>query len=137
MQIGFDELFARVETIVWMSSLGRILQCPLQLQVLDEPMQVIRVQPQEARRGIVIAVRFFDRSHDQILLRLLDRVMEVRRRRTSAGRRRCTGLGHGIGQIVPSDDRVQAEDNGMLDGVLELTHIPRPLVHRQTGKRIG
>jgi len=48
-----------------------------------------------------------------------------------------TGLGNRVWQIVTRDHRIEAEDDGVLDGILELTDVSRPLVGAQAGQGIG
>ena len=84
-----------------------------------------------ARGRGVVAAALLQRVRDQVDLGLLDRFAEGRRRRLPAGPARCEPAGHHVRKIVEDDRFLEAEDDGVLDGVLELADIARPVVRRE------
>lgn len=98
-------------------------------------MQIVRVQPEQPRGTIVVAVGLFDGAHDEILLGLLDRFMKAPNC-GSAIRHRRPGLGHRVRQVVGEDHGIEAENDCMLDGIFELADVARPVVRGKTAEGI-
>ena len=80
----------------------RLLQERLQIQIANQPVDVVWVQPEQPRGRAIAATRAIERFHDQVLLGLCDRGMEVE---AGAARHRPSGRrGRGGGRPRSGDE---------------------------------
>src|SRR5712692_8766265 len=113
--------------------LAALLKRHAQVQISDQPVQVVRMYPQQLGRFCEVSAGLLDSIEDELLFQFADGLV-VASRRIAPGAARFQD---NFRQVFGQNEFRRTRHNRPLDGVFELAHIARPVVAHQARYSFG